>query len=1608
MGETNLSARQQSMNEQLAIARHHYAHRRFAEAEVVAHRLVAQIDAIDRHAFEGEPGVEASDTWIVLTVDSYMMLGLSLQQQRKFDDAQDCYEHIIQIAPDHSPAYNNLALILKAQEDYETAIYWLEQAIAIQPTNAAAYTNLGNVLRHQNQLSQAQVAYEKALRHAPDHLDARLNLGLVCRDQGDIEGAIAHYQAIITADPAFVDAYNELGNLLQSCDAFEEAVRCYEAALHHAPTSTSLHNNLGAALQELGRHDAAIASYHRALQHQPTYADAYYNLGNVLRSLDRLDDAVVAYQQARVLMPNDAKVHNNLGLVLHDQGDINGAIACYRRSIQQEPDYPDAHLNLGISLLKAGDWIAGFKEYEWRWKVTGQDFKPLRSVAQPVWHGQDLPEQTLLIHAEQGLGDTLQFIRFVSLIEKRVHRIIVECQAPLKRLLEAMPSIDQVIVSGDEIPPFDVHVPLMSLPYLLSISPANLPPQVPYLHALAGTNENPLLTASTDDLKVGIVWAGSPTHRNNRHRSCPFQSFERLLTVPGIRVYSLQKGAGEADLDSSDAAMTNLSAHLDDMADTAAAIAQLDVVITVDTSVAHLAGALGKPVWIVLGFAYDWRWLSDRSDSPWYPTARLFHQSNPGDWDGVFDQVIQALKRHLDKDAPLTLPGARRSPLPDTVMTRQPHAQDERASERMVQLQQAIEAKAWDEVVAQCSAILNDYPTHPQALEVMGRLAYQQKQYKQAIACFEQLCEFHPVDASIWSQLGNAYLHSGAPEAAILWYQLYLDDQPTASAVRNNLGVALRALRRDAEAIAHYRLILEYDPESVDTVFNLANALREQDRLDEAVLSYQEVVTRKPDYAHAWNNLANALKDLNRIDEAIACYRKAIALAPNHASAHHNLGYALLLTGDIESGFAEYEWRWQVKNFQSPRRYPQPLWDGSPLDGKTILLYTEQGFGDAIQFIRFVPLVVERGGRVVLECRAPLARLFGGIPEIEAIALRDSSLPTFDVHAPLMSLPHLMKITSETLPSTTAYLSVPEDAEVSLSLTSATKIGIAWAGSPTHKNDHHRSCPFAYFWSLLRTPDTEFFSLQKGPRRADIQGYCNEDWPIVDLSDRLNDFADTAAAIAQLDLVITVDTSVAHLAAALGKPTWIVLSHAPDWRWALNRTDSPWYPTVRLFRQPAPGDWSSVFTHVRSALREFIPSPPLLHPSTPLPLIPSGSDVGHSSLLSDSSARSIGIGIELSTSTGWGTFGTNLTLQLLKSSDWNPRLLLPPFADAQFSALHQALLKPVLEAQQQFERGRHQQEPFRLPCVVLKALGNHFVTAPPLEFVTGEPTVGLIFFEDAALTSGDMEKAKAYDLIIAGSSWNTDVLRAHDIHWVKTVCQGIDPTLFHPAPRSNLFGDRFVIFSGGKLEYRKGHDIVIEAFRRFHHRHSDALLLTAWHNIWPNTIQSLEQSNYVAGRPILDESGTLQFIPWLEQNGVLSSAVIDLGAVANPLMGHVMREADVALFPNRCEGGTNLVAMECLACGVPTILSANTGHLDLLGDGLGYALNVQHPVQTGLNDNQRKDWGESDIDEILHRLEDIYRDQANAKAKALNDAQVIQEEWSWEVQVKRLMAVLDG
>ena len=416
-------------------------------------------------------------------------------------------------------------------------------------------------------------------------------------------------------------------------------------------------------------------------------------------------------------------------------------------------------------------------------------------------------------------------------------------------------------------------------------------------------------------------------------------------------------------------------------------------------------------------------------------------------------------------------------------------------------------------------------------------------------------------------------------------------------------GNAHQAGGRLEEALTCYREALRLEPDLAPAYINMGNTLRAQGKLDEAVASFREALRIQPDCAETYYNLGMVLKTQGKRDEGQKCveqalqfkmatmeagYREALRSNPENASVHYTLGHHLLLLGRFEEGWTECEWRLRKRDI-TPRSFPQPLWDGSPLCGKTILLHPEQGLGDTIHFIRYAPLLKEQGGTVVFECQAPLLRTLARSPGFDRILAVGTNLPPFDVQAPLLTLPAILRTTESTIPAPIPYVFADPLLEQhwrrELSGVTGLKVGISWQGNPVHPNDRQRSVAVTAFAPLTAVEGVHLFSLQVEPGREQLKAVEGQ-FAVTDLGGRFDraSFEDATAVMKGLDLVISVDTALVHLAGALGIPVWVGLSFVPDWRWQLGREDSPWYPSMRLFRQTIPGDWSSVFTRMAGEL----------------------------------------------------------------------------------------------------------------------------------------------------------------------------------------------------------------------------------------------------------------------------------------------------------------------------------------------------------------------------------------------------------------------------------------
>jgi Tfp pilus assembly protein PilF len=458
----------------------------------------------------------------------------------------------------------------------------------------------------------------------------------------------------------------------------------------------------------------------------------------------------------------------------------------------------------------------------------------------------------------------------------------------------------------------------------------------------------------------------------------------------------------------------------------------------------------------------------------------------------------------------------------------------------------------------------------------------------EAQVLYRAVLKAQPGDATAMHLLGVLSGQMGDCAAAVRLIRRAIALRGDVADYHSNLGSFLIELRQEGAAIAACRRAIALNPDIAEAHLNLGVALAARDELEAAIASFRRAIDLKPDYAQAHNNLGAALKDLGRLEEAADSLREAIAHNGDFANAHWNLGLLNLLKGNFAEGWRGYEQRLKLpENQWLTKRFSRPLWNGEELNGRTILLLAEQGLGDTIQFVRYARLVVRRGGRVIVFAPPSLRRLLGRVAGIEQVVCEGDALPKIDVQCPLLSLPRIFGTTLENIAAEIGYVSADAESAARwgrrMGRDARRRIGLVWAGGATHRRDRVRSVSAELLSPLSAVKDAMFFSLQKG-NAADQKNLLPTEMELIDWTDELHDFADTAALIANLDLVISVDTAVAHLAGAMGKAVWVMLPRVLDWRWMIERHDSPWYPSMRLFRQPARGDWPGAIQALTGAL----------------------------------------------------------------------------------------------------------------------------------------------------------------------------------------------------------------------------------------------------------------------------------------------------------------------------------------------------------------------------------------------------------------------------------------
>jgi tetratricopeptide (TPR) repeat protein len=607
--------------------------------------------------------------------DAMFLNAIDLNNQGRFPEALALYEMLVNQFPEHNNllihyggtllcmgreedslrvydkslafdnrqfnVFSNRAVALKKLKRFSEAVESCDQAIKLNPDYAIAYANRGDALQSLKRHTEALHSFEKALALSPGYALAYNYRGNALHDLKRLEEALDSYDRAIALNPEYAEAYSNRGNVLQDLKRLNEAVASYDNAIAINPDYAEAYYNRGVTLQYLNQFNDALTSYDRAIALNPDYAEAYSSRGVALQYFNRFHDALISYNLAITLNPEYVEAYICRGTAFQGLKQLDEAVADYDRAIVLNPNDTAAYWNKSLLKILNGEYEEGWRLYEWRWKKSPL-IDTLRTYQQPLWLGEpSLSNKTLLIYPEQGLGDYIQFIRYATLVEQLGAKVILEVPAPLISIALTLTGQFTAVAQGEPLPDFDYHCPIMSLPLAFKTTAKTIPAQNPYLYA--DKDKQSIWRQRLGEKsrsRVGLVFSGSESNDNDHNRSIALKQFELLFSLP-IEFHCLQR-----DIRPDDAVfMANnkqIKSHHDllyDFSDTAALVEEMDLVVSVDTSVAHLAAALGKKVWILLPFVPDYRWMLDRTDSPWYPNVTLFRQTAMGDWDSVIEKL---------------------------------------------------------------------------------------------------------------------------------------------------------------------------------------------------------------------------------------------------------------------------------------------------------------------------------------------------------------------------------------------------------------------------------------------------------------------------------------------------------------------------------------------------------------------------------------------------------------------------------------------------------------------------------------------------------------------------------------------------------------------------------------------------------------------------------------------------------------------------------------------------------------------------------------------------------------------------------------------------------
>ncbi len=762
------------------------------------------------------------------------------------------------------------------------------------------------------------------LDREPSHVDSLQQLGELLQAQGRDREAVDCFRRALEQLPTEPRLYKRFASALLACGDAAGAVEVYQMALALGADAAA-HNNLAVALKQLGKLEQAQSHLQRALQLEPAYADALLNMGNLLTLAGDPTAAIDYYRRALERDPSRAATYTNVGNACQTLGRFAEAAELYEVALGLESELSEARWNRALLWLQQGDYVRGWPEYRWG-TATGD--RPRRELQCPRWVGQDVNGKRIVIYAEQGLGDTLQFVRFLPRLRRDGAYVILECQKSLRQLVRDSGLAEEIVAAGDPLPEADFFASLLDLPALFETTLETLPAPSRYLRPDAARSLRwQKYIGGFSELRVGLCWAGGSAYRANQRRSCALTHMAPLATVQGVCYFNLQRGeaAKQALQPPPGLRLEALDTEWDEFSDMAAAIANLDLVITVDTSVAHLAGALGVPTWVLLPDVADWRWLLHRDDSPWYPAVKLFRQVRAGDWTEVLNRVSEALARLLAERSSCDVVAV------EGIEDGDAHAAFSDQADSLNQAMRLHDAGDLDAAARIYEQVLAHDRDNPDALRLLGTIFQARGELEQAAEYVERALKVVPDSALIYTTLGDVYQKQHAPGLALqcfhaalqidpafvdAWFgigvahQLQAQQDSAIGAYRQvlalrpghqrayfNLALALQAAGQRTGSEAMLRGLLELAPDHVDGNVQLGQLLLETDQLDQAAVYFERARAADDTCFDAHHLLGNVRKDQGHFDQAVACYRRALELRPDAMGVHNNLGNTFRAAG---------------------------------------------------------------------------------------------------------------------------------------------------------------------------------------------------------------------------------------------------------------------------------------------------------------------------------------------------------------------------------------------------------------------------------------------------------------------------------------------------------------------------------------------------------------------------------------------------------------------------------------------------------------------------------------------------------------------------------------